>query len=207
MLLEESSLRVIHSSARVLLKTCVNLKKSNEWKYVCFVSNPVAAVDVICRSTWCSVIAHHLPQRIVRLMLEDNSKDKLLIFLHILEGSKNPVPDDKETSVVLVQNVDITTWPMYNKKVYDFFFACICMHEFYILDRKTCVAIQFHHGRISEKILFIPWWTLWWVGVLKIYSSGPRVPTKDVWIHPWYIKLSCWWARHWGGGIIKAKGR
>lgn len=44
----------------------------------------------------------------------------------------------------------------------------------------------------------LPWWTLWWLGVLRMYSSGPRdlinyMKQKDNWKdHKWCLKYKNW---------------
>ena len=38
-------------------------------------------------------------------------------------------------------------------------------------------------------IIALPWWTRWWLGVLRIHSSGPRSSINSVWIQNWYSKL------------------
>jgi hypothetical protein len=56
-----------------------------------------------------------LPEWVEGLVLEDNAKNKLLLFLHFLEGPEEPIPNYQQAPEILVQHVQIATFEKQNE--------------------------------------------------------------------------------------------
>ena len=107
------------------------------------------------RSRWrtepdaASARIHLQVERVERLDGIDQTVGELLFGTVGLEGAEQSIPNDEPTTVVLVQAVLVAS----------------CVYQRTV---RTSSKMPW-----SEGGAWLPWWTLWWVGVLKSHSSGP----------------------------------